>query len=230
MLVCVLRLMDWMRASSPKATSLIASGKYRRRWWGDAYRKRKRRGCWLTSNNALGPMASAYQSSCRVRYQIGSALPLIRSPRRRAGSAEVGEGHRADGGREFLFLVADIPGADYFARCVLDRVITGHVRFAEDVDFAVESLTFVDIPIAFPLGSRMVPSARPRTLPGTLVDTRKPRRRRCKSASSSRPQACASRPVSALAAGLLSCVCRYTRRRLASGGAGHSVDDAGWRA
>src|SRR5215467_821819 len=143
--------MGWMKASSPKATSLIASGKYRRRWWGDAYRKRKRRGCWLTSNNALGPMASAYQSSCRVRYQIGSALPLIRSPHRRAGSAEVDEDHRADGGREFLFLVADIPDADYFARCVLDRIITGHVRFAEDVDFAVESLTFVDIHYRFSL-------------------------------------------------------------------------------
>src|SRR5262249_36848385 len=47
-------------------------------------------------------------------------------------SAEVNEGRRADGGREFLFLVADIPDADYFARCVLDRVITGHVQFAED--------------------------------------------------------------------------------------------------
>src|SRR5262249_8458232 len=49
--------------------------------------------------------------------------------------------HRADGGREFLFLVADIPDADYFARCVLDRVITSHV----------ESLTFVDIPYRFSL-------------------------------------------------------------------------------
>src|SRR5262245_43580959 len=50
-----------------------------------------------------------------------------------------------------LFLVADIPDADYFARCVLDRIITGHVRFAEDVDFAVESLTFVDIQYRFSL-------------------------------------------------------------------------------
>src|SRR6516165_7010492 len=55
------------------------------------------------------------------------------------------------GVREFLFLVADIPDADYFARCVLDRVITGQVRFAEDVDFAVESLTFVDIHYRFSL-------------------------------------------------------------------------------
>src|SRR5262249_61403611 len=55
------------------------------------------------------------------------------------------------GGREFLFLVADIPDADYFARCVLDRVITGHVRFAEDVDFAVESLPFVNIHYRFSL-------------------------------------------------------------------------------
>src|SRR5262249_13210831 len=55
------------------------------------------------------------------------------------------------GGREFLFLVADIPDADYFARCVLNRIITGHVRFAEDVDFAVESLTFVDIHYRFSL-------------------------------------------------------------------------------
>src|SRR6516162_3657372 len=46
---------------------------------------------------------------------------------------------------EFLFLVADIPDANYFARCILDRVITGHVQLAEDVDFAIESLAFVDI-------------------------------------------------------------------------------------
>src|SRR6516162_417161 len=52
---------------------------------------------------------------------------------------------------EFLFLVADIPDADYFARCVLDRVIAGHVRFAEDVDFTVERLTFVDIRYRFSL-------------------------------------------------------------------------------
>src|SRR3974390_126291 len=40
-------------------------------------------------------------------------------------------------------------------RCCADRlnpqVITGHVRFAEDVDFAVESLTFVDIHYRFSL-------------------------------------------------------------------------------
>src|SRR5215470_5679227 len=54
-------------------------------------------------------------------------------------------------GREFLFLVANIPDADYFARCVLDRVITGQVRFAENLDFAVESLTFVDIRYRFSL-------------------------------------------------------------------------------
>src|SRR6516162_1991324 len=52
---------------------------------------------------------------------------------------------------EFLFLVADIPDADYFARCVLDRVITGHVQLAEDVDFAIESLTFVNIHYRFSL-------------------------------------------------------------------------------
>ena len=52
---------------------------------------------------------------------------------------------------EFLFLVTDIPDADYFARCVLDRVITGHVQLAEDVDFAIESLTFVDIHYRFSL-------------------------------------------------------------------------------
>src|SRR5262245_16140318 len=79
---------------------------------------------------------------------IAPALPgaLIRSPRRRGRAASA-----ALGGREFLFLVADIPDADYFARCVLDRVITGHVGFAEDVDFAVESLTFVDIRYRFSL-------------------------------------------------------------------------------
>src|SRR6516165_9832597 len=52
---------------------------------------------------------------------------------------------------EFLFLIADIPDADYFARGVLDRVITGHVQLAEDVDFAIESLTFVDIHYRFSL-------------------------------------------------------------------------------
>src|SRR5262249_3703719 len=51
----------------------------------------------------------------------------------------------------FIFLVADIPDADYLARCVLDRVITGHVRFAEDVDIAVESLSFVNIHYRFSL-------------------------------------------------------------------------------
>src|SRR5262245_48044178 len=50
---------------------------------------------------------------------------------------------------EFLFLIADIPDADYFARCILDRVITGHIQLAEDVDFAIESLTFVDIHYRF---------------------------------------------------------------------------------
>src|SRR6201982_3968557 len=72
-----------------------------------------------------------------------------RPNRRRA--AEVEEGHRADEDREFLFFVADVPDADYFTRCVLDWVITGHVQFAEDVDFAVESLTFVDIHYRFSL-------------------------------------------------------------------------------
>src|SRR5262245_8011432 len=85
--------------------------------------------------------------------KIGGLCPrkICRPSRRRAGSAEVDEDHRADGGREFLFLVADIPDADYFARCVLDWIITGHVRLAEDVDFAVESLTFVDIHYRFSL-------------------------------------------------------------------------------
>src|SRR5262249_13827237 len=71
---------------------------------------------------------------------------FTRSPRRRGPAASA-----ALGGREFLFLVADIPDADYFARCVLDRVITGHVRFADDVDFAVESLPFVNIHYRFSL-------------------------------------------------------------------------------
>src|SRR5262245_52466909 len=72
-----------------------------------------------------------------------------RPSRRRA--AEVDEGHRADGAREFLFFVADVPDADYFTRCVLDWVITGRVQFAEDVDFAVESLAFVVIHYRFSL-------------------------------------------------------------------------------
>ena len=54
-------------------------------------------------------------------------------------------------GVKFLFFVADVPDADYVARCVLDRVITSHVRFAEDVDVAVESLTVVDIHYRFSL-------------------------------------------------------------------------------
>src|SRR6516164_9949151 len=99
--------------------------------------------------------AAAPAARCR-KFRRGSFilhLPfhVAQSPRRRAGSAEVDEGHRADGGREFLFLVADIPDADYFARGVLDRVITGHVQFAEDVGFAIESLTFVDIHYRFSL-------------------------------------------------------------------------------
>src|SRR5262245_60212354 len=76
---------------------------------------------------------------------MNSRLPT-RSPRRRGQAALA-----ALGVEKFLFLVADIPDADYFARCVLDRVITGHVRFAEDVDFAVESLSFVNIHYRFSL-------------------------------------------------------------------------------
>src|SRR6516165_9779701 len=72
-----------------------------------------------------------------------------RPNRRRA--AKVDEGHRADEDREFLFFVADVPDADYFTRCVLYWVITGLVQLAEDVDFAVESLTFVDIYYRFSL-------------------------------------------------------------------------------
>src|SRR6516165_11537261 len=62
---------------------------------------------------------------CLTRRWAGFApRKICRPSRRRAGSAEVDEDHRADGGREFLFLVADIPNADYFARCVPDRIIT----------------------------------------------------------------------------------------------------------
>src|SRR5262245_47908147 len=75
-----------------------------------------------------------------------SRVQPIRSPRRRGRAASA-----ALGGREFLFLVADIPDADYFARRVLDRVITGHVRFAEDVNFAVKSLSLVNIHYRFSL-------------------------------------------------------------------------------
>src|SRR5262249_33245403 len=66
---------------------------------------------------------------------------------------------------EFLFLVADIPDADYFARCVLDRVITGHVQLAEDVGFAIESLTFVDVHYRFSLRVQDGPK-RPRHIGG----------------------------------------------------------------
>src|SRR5215471_16263359 len=72
-----------------------------------------------------------------------------RPNRRRA--AKVDEGHRADEDREFLFFVADVPDADYFTRCVLYWVITRLVQLAEDVDLAVESLTFVDIHYRFSL-------------------------------------------------------------------------------
>src|SRR5215813_2447519 len=71
-----------------------------------------------------------------------------RPSRRRVGSVKSMKPPCRPASR-FLFLVADIPDADYFARCVLDRVITSHVRFAEDVDFTVESLTFVDIHYRF---------------------------------------------------------------------------------
>jgi len=49
----VLRLLDWMKASSPKATSFPISGRYRRRWLGDGYRGSRRSGCWLGSNEAM---------------------------------------------------------------------------------------------------------------------------------------------------------------------------------
>src|SRR5262245_40636970 len=89
-------------------------------------------------------LASKSRNTSSMRSTLRSISSRRRRPSRRR-AAEVDEGHRADGGREFLFFVADVPNADYLAGCVLDRLITGHVRFAEDVDFAVESLTFVDI-------------------------------------------------------------------------------------
>src|SRR5262245_25002517 len=91
----------------------------------------------LTRSNLVG---------CSTGRSAGFAprkILSIKSPRARRPPS--------DGGRELLFFVADVPDADYLARCVLDRVITGHVRFAEDVDFAVESLTFVDIHYRFSL-------------------------------------------------------------------------------
>src|SRR5262249_18722875 len=101
------------------------------------------------------PIASSrHQSNARLAGHgaDGFCLPtLMWSGDTKSAPLKSIEGHSAHGGREFLFLVADIPDADYFARCVLDRVITGQVRFAENVDFAVESLTFVDIRYRFSL-------------------------------------------------------------------------------
>src|ERR1700751_2186220 len=117
---------------------LVGVGKKRRR---HVEAERLRHDQVTTRSNLVG---------CSTGRSAGFApAKSCRPSRRRA--AEVDEGHRADGGREFLFFVADVPDADYLARCVLDRVITGHVRFAEDVNFAVESLTFVDIHYHFSL-------------------------------------------------------------------------------
>jgi hypothetical protein len=52
------------QASSPKAMSLIASGEYRRRWWGDGYRRRKRRDCWRSWNKG-SPHITA-RGACRL--------------------------------------------------------------------------------------------------------------------------------------------------------------------
>src|SRR6516225_1315555 len=94
------------------------------------------------------PRTAPHQCPLRSEANRSAALPrLVGAPGPLKATVPTG----ADGGREFLFLVADIPDADYFARCVLDRVITGHVRFAEDVGFAVERLTFVDIRYRFSL-------------------------------------------------------------------------------
>src|SRR5215472_15807978 len=51
---CVRRIGS--EATLLKATSLIASGECRKRWLGVGYRKRKRRGCWLSSPE--GPFGS----------------------------------------------------------------------------------------------------------------------------------------------------------------------------
>src|ERR1700751_601171 len=117
---------------------LVGVGKKRRR---HVEAERLRHDQVTTRSNLVG---------CSTGRSAGFApAKSCRPSRRRA--AEVDEGHRADGGRGFLFFVADVPDADYLARCVLDRVITGHVRFAEDVNFAVESLTFVDIHYRWPV-------------------------------------------------------------------------------
>src|SRR6201988_4553132 len=117
---------------------LVGAGKKRRR---HVEAERLRHDQVTTRSNLVG---------CSTGRSAGFAPPKSCRPSRRR-PAEVDEGHRADGGREFLFFVADVPDADYLAQCVLDRVITGHVRFAEDVDFAVERLPFVDFHYRFSL-------------------------------------------------------------------------------
>src|SRR5262249_40631789 len=51
---CELPSLGWMRASSPKATSLIASGKCRSRWRDAGYRRARQRGCWLSWDEVNG--------------------------------------------------------------------------------------------------------------------------------------------------------------------------------
>src|SRR5262249_20034648 len=93
-----------------------------------------------------GPLNRKITANKSFDARVGNAPQqntAIRSPRRRGRVASAYEAERARPAKfcrqlEFLFLIADIPDANYFARCVLDRVITGHVRLAEDVDFAIE--------------------------------------------------------------------------------------------
>ena len=92
------------------------------------------------------PPSSVMKSRASLNHLVGAD-----EERGRDGQSERARPAKFCQPLEFLFLVADIPDADYFARCVLDRVIARHVRFAEDVDFAVESLTFVDIRYRFSL-------------------------------------------------------------------------------
>src|SRR5262249_12823321 len=104
-----------------------------------------------------GRLAGLYREVDRLRTLRGGPCPRApEKPDELAPLYSITSSARASSvggtrGSEFLFLVADIPDADYFARCVLDRVITGHVRFAEDVDFAVESLSLVNIHYRFSL-------------------------------------------------------------------------------
>ena len=159
-------------------------GAARRKTYDPAHRPRRiglRPSKHDTDGSAAAPAARCKNCLRWGSFILNLPLPftsfdhLVGEGEERGRHVEAERAHPAKSCRplEFLFLVADIPNADYFARCVPDRIITESRTVCRGCRLRRRKPHLLLIfTIAFPLGSRMVPSARPCTPPGTLVDTR----------------------------------------------------------